>query len=160
MNQKNDHIKTIIANNKKAHYNYFIESEFEAGIVLKGSEVKSLKKNECSIQDSYAHYNNNTIVLLNFYIKQYKQASVFNHKVYRPKKLLLHKKEIRKIIGKIKIKSYTVVVLTVFINNKNIIKVKIGIAKGKKLYDKRENIKLKNWKRFQEREIKKSLKTI
>lgn len=144
----------VIARNKKAKFNYFIEDTFEAGIVLKGSEVKSLREGKCSIEDSHADYSGGHITLYNCYIQEYEKANRFNHIARRPRILLLNKKEIRKIIGKIKIKGYSLIATSIYFNNKNMVKIELAIAKGKKLYDKREDIKAKDWKREQERAVK------
>jgi SsrA-binding protein len=144
----------VIARNKKAKFNYFIEDTFEAGIVLKGSEVKSLREGKCSIEDSHADYSGGHIILYNCHIQEYEKANRFNHIARRPRVLLLNKKEIRKIIGKIKIKGYSLIATSIYFNNKNMVKIELAIAKGKKLYDKREDIKAKDWKREQERAVK------
>ncbi|HJD61534.1 MAG TPA: SsrA-binding protein SmpB [Rickettsia endosymbiont of Columbicola hoogstraali] len=145
--------KKIIAQNKKALFNYFIEERLEAGIVLKGSEVQSLRQGKASIEESHAADTGNEVFLYNCHIAEYEKANRFNHSTRRPRKLLLHKKEINKIIGKTKIKGYTLVALSMYFN-KNKIKIELGIAKGKKLHDKRESIKEKDWKRDQSRLIR------
>lgn len=146
--------KKIIAQNKKATFDYFIEEEFEAGIVLKGSEVQSLRLGKASIVDSHATNDGMEIVLHNAHIAEYEKAHQFNHSTRRPRKLLLHKREIKKIIAKIRIKGYTLVALSMYFNEKNKIKVELGLAKGKKLHDKRETIKEKDWEREQGRMLK------
>lgn len=146
--------KKIIAQNKKALFNYFIEERLEAGIVLKGSEVQSLRQGKASIEESHAADTGNEVFLYNCHIAEYEKANRFNHSTRRPRKLLLHKKEINKIIGKTKIKGYTLVALSMYFNKKNKIKIELGIAKGKKLHDKRESIKEKDWKRDQSRLIR------
>ncbi|MCC8368764.1 MAG: SsrA-binding protein SmpB [Rickettsia endosymbiont of Oxypoda opaca] len=143
--------KKIIAQNKKALFNYFIEERLEAGIVLKGSEVQSLRLGKASIEESHAADSLNEIFLYNCHIAEYEQANRLNHTTRRPRKLLLHASEIRKIIGKVRIKGYTLVALSLYFNKKNKIKVELGIAKGKKLHDKRQTIKEKDWKRDQSR---------
>ena len=138
----------IIAQNKRARYEYFIEAEYEAGIVLQGSEIKSLRTGKANIQDSYIEFDKNVeLFLINSYIAPYKLATIFNHEPTRKRKLLLTKREINKIIGKIKLKGFTCIPLVLYINNKNFAKIKIAIAKGKKLYDKREAIKERDFKR-------------
>ncbi|ABV79297.1 ssrA-binding protein [Rickettsia bellii str. RML Mogi] len=146
--------KKIIAQNKKALFNYFIEERLEAGIVLKGSEVQSLRQGKASIEESHAADTGNEVFLYNCHIAEYEKANRFNHSTRRPRKLLLHKKEINKIIGRTKIKGYTLVALSMYFNKKNKIKIELGIAKGKKLHDKRESIKEKDWKRDQSRLIR------
>lgn len=147
--------KRIVAQNKKALFNYFIEERFEAGIVLKGSEVQSLRQGKLSIEDSHAANADNEMFLYNSYIAEYEKANRFNHNTRRPRKLLLHFREIKKIIGKIRLKGYTLIALSVYFNKKNMAKVELGLAKGKKLHDKRETIKKKDWNREQERLIRK-----
>ncbi|HJD64683.1 MAG TPA: SsrA-binding protein SmpB [Rickettsia endosymbiont of Diachasma alloeum] len=146
--------KKVIAQNKKALFNYFIEERLEAGIVLKGSEVQSLRQGKASIEESHAADTGNEVFLYNCHIAEYEKANRFNHSTRRPRKLLLHKKEINKIIGRTKIKGYTLVALSMYFNKKNKIKIELGIAKGKKLHDKREAIKEKDWKRDQSRLIR------
>lgn len=141
--------KKIIAQNKQATFNYFIEEKFEAGLILKGSEVQSLRQGKVSIVDAHASNEGNDIFLYNSYIAEYDKANRFNHAERRPRKLLLRTKEIKKIIGKIKIKGYTLIATSLYFNHKNIAKIELGLAKGKKLYDKRESIKEQNWKRDQ-----------
>jgi len=146
--------KKVIAQNKKALFNYFIEERLEAGIVLKGSEVQSLRQGKSSIEESHAADTGNEVFLYNCHIAEYEKAGRFNHSTRRPRKLLLHTKEIKKIIGRIKIKGYTLVALSMYFNKKNKVKVELGIAKGKKLHDKRQSIKEKDWKRDQSRLIR------
>lgn len=139
--------------NKKAYYDYFIEEEIECGIVLKGTEVKSIRGGLANIKDSYAIIRNGEVFLFNMHIGKYEDASCFNHDERRTRKLLLNKKEILKLKDKVEISGYTLVPLKVYFN-KNKAKVLIGIAKGKKNYDKRESIKEKDIKK----EISKNLK--
>lgn len=146
--------KKIISQNKKASFNYFIEEKFEAGIILKGSEIKSLRQGKASIEDSHASNVANELFLYNSYIAEYEKANRFNHISRRPRKLLMHTKEIRKIIGKIRIKGYSLIATQLYFNAKNIVKVELALAKGKKLHDKRETIKNKDWHREQERLMK------
>ena len=141
----------LIAQNKVAYHNYFIEEEIEAGIVLVGSEVKSIRAGKVSMNDTHAENIGSEIFLFNLHIAEYKEANRFNHDTRRPRKLLLHANQIRKLIGKIRVKGYTLVALSLYFNEKNIIKVKIGLARGKKKFDKREDIKEKDWKREQGR---------
>lgn len=147
--------KKIIAQNRRAFFNYFIEERIEAGIVLKGSEVKSLRQGKASIEDSHAENSGNEIFLYNCHIAEYDKANQFNHSSRRTRKLLLHSREIKKIIGKIRLKGYTLIALSLFFNQKNIVKVELGVAKGKKLHDKRESLKEKDWKKDQARLMKK-----
>lgn len=149
--------KKVISQNRKASFNYFIEERLEAGIILKGTELPSLRLGKVNIEDSHAVNKGNEVYLYNSYIAEYDKASRFNHEPRRPRKLLLHAKEIRKIIGKIRIKGYTLVALSIYFNEKNKLKVELGIAKGKKLHDKRESIKQKDWNREKQRVMKKTL---
>ncbi|MFK7974244.1 MAG: SsrA-binding protein SmpB [Rickettsiaceae bacterium] len=143
--------KKNIVQNKRALFEYFIEQRFEAGIVLKGSEMKSIRENKISIADAHAAESNGEVYLYNCHIAQYDKANRFNHDTFRPKKLLLHKKEIQKIISKIKLKGYTLVALSLYFNDKNKVKVELGLAKGKKQHDKRQSIKDADWQREQSR---------
>lgn len=147
-----DYIK-IIATNKKAWHNYIIESEYEAGIVLTGTEVKSIRQGRVSFQDAYADVKNNELFLRQLHITPYKYAYYSNHEPLRTRKLLLHRYEIKKLLGKIKEKGYTLVPLKIYFK-KDKIKILIGLCKGKKLYDKRETIKQRDLKREMDREHK------
>ncbi|NOX35831.1 MAG: SsrA-binding protein SmpB [Deltaproteobacteria bacterium] len=148
-----EYIKTI-ATNKKARHNYHIESEYEAGIVLAGTEVKSIREGRVSFQDAYADIKNGEIFLRQLHISPYKYAYNSNHESLRTRKLLLHQYEIKKLLGKIKERGYTLVPLKIYFKNDKI-KVQIGLGKGKKLFDKRESIKKKDMKRDLDREQKK-----
>lgn len=139
--------------NRKARFNYFIIEEIECGIELFGSEVKSIRNGNCNIKDSYGVIRNNEVYLINMFIKNYKEASIFNKEEIRKRKLLLHKKEIIKLKEKIEKEGYTLVPLKVYFN-RNKVKVLLGLCKGKKTYDKREVLKEKEIKRKIEREIK------
>ncbi len=141
----------MVSKNKRALFEYFIEERFEAGIVLTGSEVKSVRLGKANIEDSHAAFSGNEIIIYNMHIAEYEKAHQFNHNTRRPRKLLLHKGEIRKIIGKIKLRGYTLVGLSLYFNKDNRAKLEIGIAKGKKLYDKRDSIKAKEWAREKDR---------
>ena len=151
-----------IVKNKRAYHDYHIEDEYEAGIALMGSEVKSLRYGGCNIVDSHADIRKNKdkeeIYLTNLYISPYKNAASYGHKSVRDRKLLLHRREIKKLIGKIKQKGYTLIPLSIYFNNKGIAKVKLGLCKGKTKYDKRQDIKEKDWKRNKERLLKENLK--
>ena len=136
-----------IANNRKARFNYTVEEEIEAGIMLLGSEVKSIRDGKINISDGYAAEQNGDILLLNVHISEYKGANKFNHAPLRPRKLLLHKKQIDKLLGKMHTKGLSLVPLSLYFNSKNIIKVNMGVCKGKKLYDKRASIKERDEKR-------------
>ena len=139
--------------NRKARFNYFIIEEIECGIELFGSEVKSIRNGNCNIKDSYGVIRNNEVYLINMFIKNYKEASIFNKEETRKRKLLLHKKEIIKLKEKIEKEGCTLIPLKVYFN-RNKVKVLLGLCKGKKTYDKREVLKEKEIKRKIEREIK------
>ena len=132
--------------NRQASFNYYIEDKYEAGIVLKGTEIKSIRAGKCNIKDSYAIIRNNEAFLLNTHISQYTEGNIFNHEETRTRKLLLNKKEILKLNDKINIEGYTLVPLKIYFV-KGRAKVLIGVCKGKKNYDKRESIKEKDIKR-------------
>ena len=139
-------------NNRKAYFNYTIQEEIEAGIVLLGSEIKSVREGKVNISESYAINTDNEIFLINSTISEYSGANRFNHAPKRSRKLLLHKKQINKIIGKITTQGLSLLPLKVYFNKKNIIKVLLGIGRGKKLYDKRETIKKRDENRRMRRE--------
>ncbi len=139
--------------NKKATYDYFIEEEIEAGIVLKGTEIKSIRNGLANIKDCYAIIRNNEVFLLNMFISKYENGSIFNHEERRTRKLLLNKKEILKLRDKIEISGYTLVPIKLYFKN-NKAKILLGVAKGKKNYDKRESIKEKDIKRDIEKALK------
>jgi SsrA-binding protein len=137
--------------NRKAHFNYSIEEEIEAGIVLLGSEVKSLREGKANISESYIAEKDGELFLINCQISEYKSANRFNHAPKRPRKLLLHKNQMAKITGKMQMQGYSAVPLKIFFNKKNFAKVIIGLGRGKKLYDKRETIKKKDENRRKQR---------
>lgn len=141
--------------NKKAKFNYFIEDEYTAGIVLTGSEIKSIRKRNVSISDSFCEFNeNNELFISKMYIKQYQNSS-YNRNSLSQRKLLLNKKELKKLKKKIADVGLTIIPLNLFINDSGLAKIKIALAKGKKLYDKRQNIKEKEIKRDLEKSKKK-----
>lgn len=141
----------LIANNRKARFNYTIEEEIEAGIMLLGSEVKSIREGKININDGYVAEQKGDLMLLNVHIAPYKGANKFNHTPLRARKLLLHKKQIIKLLSKINTKGNSIIPLSFYFNKKNIVKVNLGIAKGKKLYDKRASIKERDEKRARAR---------
>jgi SsrA-binding protein len=145
--------KKLIANNKKAYHDYFIEEKYEAGIELFGTEVKSLRLGKCSIKESFIRIDKGEVYAYGMHISPYEMGNIFNKDPMRPKKLLLHKSEILKLLGKITEKGYTLVPLEVYFKEGRA-KLEIGLAKGKKLYDKREDIAKKDLKRETEREFK------
>lgn len=136
--------------NKKARFDYFIEDTFECGLVLSGTEIKSLRKGEANIKDSYGIVKDNEIFLLNMYISNYKEGNIFNHEERRTRKLLLHKKQIVKLKQKIETEGYTLIPLKLYFKN-NRAKILIGVGKGKKDYDKRQAIKERDIKKEQQK---------
>ena len=139
--------------NKKAIFDYFIEEEIECGIVLKGTEIKSIRNGQANIKDCYAIVKNNEVFLLNMYIAKYNDASIFNHDERRTRKLLLNKREILKLRDKVEISGYTLVPIKLYFKG-NRAKILLGVCKGKKNYDKRESIKEKDVKRDIEKALK------
>ena len=150
---KTENKKRMIANNKKAYHDYFLEETFEAGISLKGTEVKSLRMGRCSIKDAFVRIENGEVMLYQMHIPPYEKGNIFNRDPLRPRKLLMHKAEIRKLLGKIKEKGYTLVPVEVYFSG-SLVKVKIALARGKKLYDKRADIAKKDQRREAQREFK------
>jgi SsrA-binding protein len=144
----------IVASNKKAYFNYEIVESLEAGIALLGSEVKSVRAGRVSLKDSFAEIKNGEVFLVHMHISPYEQANIFNHDPLRDKKLLLHRQQIKRLIGKIREKSYTLVPTKVMLNDKGMVKVEISLAKGKRTYEKKRAIK----ERDLEREVRAELK--
>lgn len=147
-----DSIK-LIANNKKAYHDYFIEEKYEAGISLAGTEVKSLRMGKGSIKESYIRIENGEMMIYGFHISPYEKGNIFNRDPLRVRKLLVHRYEINKINGKIREKGYTLVPLQVYFKG-SLVKVELGLARGKKLYDKRDDIAKKDQRRESERDFK------
>lgn len=145
--------KKLIANNKKAYHDYFIEDKYEAGISLAGTEVKSLRMGRCSVKEAFIRIEKGEVYVYNMHIAAYEKGNIFNKDPLRVRKLLLHKREIRKIEGQIAQKGYTVVPLSVYFSG-SLVKVEIGLAKGKKLYDKRQDIAKKDQRCEAERKFK------
>jgi len=143
----------IIAQNKKARFDYFIDDEYEAGIVLKGSEVKSLRMGKASLKDAYAKITNGEVYVYQMNISQYSYAYYGNHQPKRPRKLLLHKQEIKRLLGKTQEKGYTLVPINMYFKGSKV-KLTIGLARGKQKYDKREAIRKRDEKRDMDRERK------
>ena len=139
-------------NNKKAYFDYFIEDTIECGIALTGTEIKSVRKGSANLKDTYAVIKKNEVYVINMYIAKYEEGNIFNHEERRTRKLLLHKKEIKKIKTKLEIEGYSLVPLKAYFKGKHF-KILLGIAKGKKLYDKRETIKERDIKRENARAI-------
>ena len=147
MAKKKDDGTKIVADNRKARYAYSIDDTLEAGIMLTGSEVKSLRNGKATIGESYAHAKDGELFLINAYIPEYTQASRFNHEPKRQRKLLVHKREADKLAAAIQREGMTLVPLRLYFNPKGIAKLELGIAKGKKLHDKRETEKQRDWQR-------------
>ncbi len=145
--------KKLIANNKKAYHDYFIEEKYEAGISLAGTEVKSLRMGRCSIKEAFIRIEHDEVFVYNMHISPYEKGNIFNKDPLRVRKLLLHRQEIRKIQGHITQKGYTIVPLSVYFSG-SLVKVEIGLEKGKKLYDKRQDIAKKDQRREAERKFK------
>ena len=143
----------LIANNKKAYHDYFILDTYETGISLAGTEVKSLRMGKCSIKESFVRIENGEVFIYGMHISPYEKGNIFNKDPLRPRKLLLHKREITKLLGQVSQKGYTIMPLQVYFKD-SLVKVQIGLARGKKLYDKREDIAKKDQRREAEREMK------
>ena len=147
----------LVANNKKAYHDYFIEEKYEAGLVLHGTEVKSLRMGKCSIKESFIRVEDGEMYIYGMHISPYEKGNIFNKDPLRVRKLLLHKSEINKLIGKTKEKGMAIVPLKVYFKG-SLVKVEIGLAKGKKLYDKRQDIAKKDQRREAERDFKMKLR--
>lgn len=145
--------KKLIANNKKAYHEYFLEEKYEAGIALHGTEVKSLRMGKCSIKEAFVRIENDEVIIYQMHISPYEKGNIFNRDPLRPKKLLMHKAEINKLKAKIAEKGYTLVPVEVYFKG-SLVKVGIALAKGKKLYDKRADIAKKDMRREAERDFK------
>lgn len=143
----------MIANNKKARHDYFIEDTYEAGVCLHGTEVKSLRMGKCSVKEAFIRIENGEVFIYNMHISPYEKGNIFNKDPLRVKKLLMHRYEINKITGKMAEKGYTLVPLKVYFKG-SLVKVEIGIAKGKKLHDKRQDIAKRDQRREAEKEFK------
>ena len=134
--------------NRKAKFDYFIEEEIEAGIVLKGTEIKSVRKGSADIKDTYIRIKNNEAYIINMYIAKYEEGNIFNHEERRERKLLLHKKEIKKLNELVSRDGYSLIPIRVYLK-KNLVKVSVGVCKGKKNYGKRESIKKRDLERLE-----------
>ena len=143
----------MIANNKKARFDYFIEDTYEAGIELCGTEVKAIRMGKCSIKESFIRIEKGQVYVYNMHITPYEKGNIFNRDPLRIKKLLLHKHEINKLAGQVAQKGYTIVPLQVYIKG-NLVKMEIGLGRGKKLYDKRQDIAKKDQRREAEKDFK------
>ena len=143
----------LVANNKKAYHDYFIEEKYEAGLVLHGTEVKSLRMGKCSVKEAFIRVENGEVFIYGMHISPYEKGNIFNKDPLRVKKLLLHRQQIRKLIGDSSEKGYTIVPLQVYFRDGRA-KIEIGLARGKKLYDKRQDIARKDQRREREKELK------
>ena len=142
-----DAVFKLIAENRRARYDYFLEDSFEAGLVLTGTEVKALREGRANIAESYAATEGDEIVLINAYIPEYGPANRFNHEPRRPRKLLLHRKQISKLLGSVQREGRTLIPTKLYFNNKGRVKLELSLAKGKKLHDKRETTANRDWAR-------------
>lgn len=145
--------RKLIANNKKARHDYFIEETYEAGMALHGTEVKSLRLGKCSIKESFIRIENGEVFIYNMHISPYEKGNIFNKDPLRVRKLLLHKYEIHKIAGKIQQQGYTLVPLNVYLSG-SLVKIDVGLCRGKKLYDKRQDIAKRDQRRDAEKNFK------
>ena len=145
--------KKLIANNKKAYHDFFLEERYEAGIELHGTEVKSMRMGKCSIKEAFIRIENGEVIIYGMHVSPYEKGNIFNRDPLRPKKLLMHKSEIRKLVGKIAEKGYTLVPVEVYFKG-SLVKVDIALAKGKKQYDKRQDIAKKDQQREASRDFK------
>ena len=143
----------LIANNKKAYHDFFVDDTYETGISLAGTEVKSLRMGKCSIKEAFVRIENGEVIIYGMHISPYEKGNIFNKDPLRPRKLLMHKYEINKLMGKIKEKGMTLVPLKVYFKG-SLVKVEIGLARGKKLYDKRQDMAKKDQRREAEKEFK------
>ncbi len=143
----------LIANNKKAYHDYFIDEKFEAGLALHGTEVKSLRMGKCSIKEAFVTINKGEVFINHMHISPYEKGNIFNRDPLRTRKLLLHKAEINKLAGQVKMKGYTIMPLRVYLKG-SLVKIEIGLARGKKNYDKRQDIAKKDAQREARREFK------
>ena len=143
----------LVANNKKAYFDYFIEDKYEAGVALHGTEVKSIRMGKCSIKESYIKIEDGEVFIYGMHISPYEKGNIFNKDPMRIKKLLMHKYEINKLNGKLQQRGLTLVPLQVYLKG-GLVKVEVGLARGKKLYDKRDSLAKKDMKREAEKEFK------
>jgi SsrA-binding protein len=154
MTKDKESAERVVATNRKAYHDYFIEEKYEAGILLQGTEVKSLREGRVNLQDSYASVRGTEVFLHQCHISPYSHGNLMNHEPTRVRKLLLHKMEIHKLLGKTQQKGLTLIPLQIYFSKRGYAKVQLGLAKGKKLYDRRESIKAREAGREVERAIK------
>ena len=144
---RGDLIRKIVAQNRKARHNYFIEDTVEAGLVLLGTEVRAMRAGQASLGDSYADFRGKEIFLINSHISAYQSASRFNHEPLRLRKILLHRREMEQLRGKVQREGYTLVPLALYFNERGRVKVELGLARGRRQVDKREREKTRDWER-------------
>lgn len=144
----------VAAENRKARHEYHIEDTVEAGLVLHGTEVKSIRVGRANLTEAYAQEKNGDFYLLNMHIGEWEGGNRFNHEPRRPRKLLLHRREIKKLLGQVQQKGFTLVPLKLYFNDRGYAKILLGLGKGKKQHDKRQDIKERDWKREKERAFK------
>ena len=152
--QRKEKSENAVATNRKAYHDYFIEEKFEAGIMLQGTEVKSLREGRVNLQDSYASVKGNEVFLHHCHISPYSHGNIMNHEPLRTRKLLLHRKEINKLLGKTQQQGLTLIPLRMYFSKRGLAKVELGLAKGKKQHDRRETIKTREASREVERAMK------
>jgi len=154
MGREKDSFAKVLVTNRKAYHDYFIEEKFEAGIMLQGTEVKSLREGRVNLQDSYASVKGDEVFLHHCHISPYSHGNIMNHEPLRTRKLLLHRKEIDKLLGKTKQQGLTLIPLRIYFSKRGLAKVELGLAKGKKQHDRRETIKTREASREVERAMK------
>jgi SsrA-binding protein len=154
MGKEKDSFAKVLVTNRKAYHDYFIEEKFEAGIMLQGTEVKSLREGRVNLQDSYASVKGDEVFLHHCHISPYSHGNIMNHEPLRTRKLLLHRKEIDKLLGKTKQQGLTLIPLRIYFSKRGLAKVELGLAKGKKQHDRRETIKTREASREVERAMK------
>jgi SsrA-binding protein len=146
--------ETVVTSNKKAHFQYHISDTFEAGLMLTGTEIKSVRAMQVNLNESYCTFTDGELFVKGMHIAEYKYGTHYNHEAKRTRKLLLNKKELKKLLTKVKEKGFTIIPVRMYLNAKGLAKLEIGLAKGKKLFDKREDLKKKDAKREMDRESK------
>ena len=154
MGKEKDSFEKAVATNRKAYHDYFIEEKFEAGIMLQGTEVKSIREGRVNLQDSYASVKGDEVFLHHCHISPYSHGNIMNHEPLRTRKLLLHRKEINKLLGKTQQQGLTLIPLRIYFSKRGLAKVELGLAKGKKQHDRRESIKARDASREVERAMK------
>jgi SsrA-binding protein len=143
--------RRVVARNRRATHDYFVDERFEAGLVLQGTEVKALRDGRGNINEAYAGERGGELFLINAYIPEYRAASHFSHDTRRSRKLLLHKRELNKLIGAVRKQGQTLIPLSLYFNPRGLAKIELGLARGKKTYDKRHSIKERDWQRDKQR---------